>query len=1304
MATGGGEAARQDVYREIEESALALVADFRREDPERGAAARTRFAQALDARPRESGDLTGTSCALRAAVRRVADPETRRVTHRGLASLMLVLTLSSGDAEDMSGLLGLWTDVPVEPGQEQQRDLGTGVVAVWLPHAGRFLRDDRFSRRELFLMMGLLLRAYREEGAASGLRQQVIDVFPAMMSAWFTRESEVTADELTGAIEVLAGLVEELPPDEESTHILMMLLSAYHVERGRRSGLRVHADLAVDGYAHVAARSGPGLRAHLRFSLGAAEYERYRSFGERPDLDASIEHLAQSRAETGEEDREQGADHLLIAGLSERARLDDSAEDILAALRIWPAPAAVDVDGSVLPGAVLDGLASDLTSAAQAVVLSLDPERPEDVTTLGRLWDAAAGWIDRSDDRVAGPLLGPLHWQARMAHHQFSLTHALAALDRCVAALRAASGRSEEGSAKAQFRGEAAVAHLERYGYTGLASDLDESIAAQHDYLAAQNDPLRQANGLSNLSSALMLRAEATGSHEDLDASVAAMRDALALDNGDQLGAHGLHFADNLVSKLIARCDRLGTVSDLDEALTLGEAAVAGLRALEGAAAAERLGVALSNLGGAHRYRFEALRREADLDAALEALRGAVAAVPPEHPHHTRYLFNLGSCLTIAHRHGRETLEEALAHHRAAVRATAADHPGRARRVASLSSTLLTRWARTGDEQPAEEALSLLRQVHDDPRNSAEGRLDAAHALAAALRETGLRHADEAALREAVRLDAEVAGASTGAVTRRIVGAERSALLTERLDGPAAALPGWERTVELLSQVAWRGLSRMDQERSLVGWSGAGRSAAACALDAGEGRRAVELLEQGRSVLWTQSLESRAEDTPLDHADPELATELRQVGAALEAATAGQAWHGPEEPARQPSVDQQVLLGRRWDVLVERATGVLRGESPFHGVGYDELAEAAADGPVILVNLAPRRCDALIVRHGRREPLIVPLGLILAEAAERAEGLHDALRALEAGRSSAEGYVHAQMVLADTLDWLWERVVRPVLDALGFAEPVEDPGAGAGPAERPRVWWCPTGPLTLLPLHAAAPGGVGTDDGSLRRTIPSYTSTVRGLRRARTREPGPAAEGQQERVLTVATPATPGYPPLAHAAEEATAAASVLADRLGLGSTTLVGEDATRRRVREGLERCSRAHFACHGGRQEGLPSSSSLQLHDGPLTVLDIARQRLAHADLAFLSACSTAVGDATLQDEALHVAAGLQLAGFREVVGTLWSVTDDHAVDIARQFYGALGNGTGAAEAIVEAAEHMRRRFPLEPVRWAGYLHFGP
>ena len=58
-------------------------------------------------------------------------------------------------------------------------------------------------------------------------------------------------------------------------------------------------------------------------------------------------------------------------------------------------------------------------------------------------------------------------------------------------------------------------------------------------------------------------------------------------------------------------------------------------------------------------------------------------------------------------------------------------------------------------------------------------------------------------------------------------------------------------------------------------------------------------------------------------------------------------------------------------------------------------------------------------------------------------------------------------------------------------------------------------------------------------------------------------------------------------------------------------------------------------------------------------------HSEPAFLSAYHTAVGDEFTPDKVLHLAARMQIAGFNEVIGTLWNVDDTIAHEVVTRFY---------------------------------------
>lgn len=77
------------------------------------------------------------------------------------------------------------------------------------------------------------------------------------------------------------------------------------------------------------------------------------------------------------------------------------------------------------------------------------------------------------------------------------------------------------------------------------------------------------------------------------------------------------------------------------------------------------------------------------------------------------------------------------------------------------------------------------------------------------------------------------------------------------------------------------------------------------------------------------------------------------------------------------------------------------------------------------------------------------------------------------------------------------------------------------------------------------------------------------------------------------------------------------------------------------------------------------------PLTVESLRDLRLQENPpfLAVLSACSTIAADAEgLEDEGIHLVSAFHLAGFTNVVGTLWPVFDPHCAEVATILYDTI------------------------------------
>jgi tetratricopeptide (TPR) repeat protein len=500
----------------------------------------------------------------------------------------------------------------------------------------------------------------------------------------------------------------------------------------------------------------------------------------------------------------------------------------------------------------------------------------------------------------------------------------------------------------------------------------------------------------------------------------------------------------------------------------------------------------------------------------------------------------------------------------------------------------------------------------------------------------------------------------------------------------ADAVTAFESVIGLLPQIASGELRRADQENRLARWTGIAVTAAACALAEGRGEKAVAFLEQGRGILLSRGLDVRTDLTSLRARHPALAGEFDRLRAEIEAtydlrSTAP----GARDHVRQ----QRRRQSGRWDELLERIRAEAGFEEFARAPSLDRILAQAHQGPVVYLNLSEERSDAIILGPGGART--VPLGVGPREADEQVRKLHAALRPDRV----VDPREHRPVF--EVLAWLWDELVEPVLDALA-------PLASAPGAPPPRVWWVPTGPATLLPIHAAghhdarAPGGSRS---ALDRVISSYTPTVRALAAARGQE---SVSGPPRR-LVVAMPETPDAEPLRGVAEEVKVIQGLFAD-----ARVLSGREATKHRVLAELPHHTWAHFACHAVADQDIPSRGRLLLDDHeerPLTVDDIARLELDGLELAYLSSCDSARTGPRHVDEAVNLASTFQLAGFPHVVATLWPALDRFAVGFAEDVYRRLAAGGDAdvALAVHSATRTARERFPNLPGLWAGHVHVG-
>lgn len=206
--------------------------------------------------------------------------------------------------------------------------------------------------------------------------------------------------------------------------------------------------------------------------------------------------------------------------------------------------------------------------------------------------------------------------------------------------------------------------------------------------------------------------------------------------------------------------------------------------------------------------------------------------------------------------------------------------------------------------------------------------------------------------------------------------------------------------------------------------------------------------------------------------------------------------------------------------------------------------------------------------------------------------------------------------------------------------------------------------MGLAPIHVAGLHAKGSRDNTMSRVVSSYISSFKALKFSRERK---AVNFPELKMLEITIPTSPsGHKNLNVTFEE-----RAIQDVFKENVTKLV--HPTPKQVLEHLPTHSFAHFACHGLSVPSDPSQSGLLLvEDGNaaiLTVRDLEQVDLEQAQIAYLSACSTAeLSNVRLIDEAIHLANAFQIAGFQHVVGTLWTANDEAAGQIARRFYASL------------------------------------
>ena len=465
----------------------------------------------------------------------------------------------------------------------------------------------------------------------------------------------------------------------------------------------------------------------------------------------------------------------------------------------------------------------------------------------------------------------------------------------------------------------------------------------------------------------------------------------------------------------------------------------------------------------------------------------------------------------------------------------------------------------------------------------------------------------------------------------------------------------------------------------------------------------VQLYERSRSVLWDRLINSKTQTDMLEEQHKELAGRYRELRRLLASS---------EQPdPRVVSMPQdRYQTAADLDEVIKEIHGKPGFEDflllPF---SQTEMQIYAREGPIIylVAGIGDGAGIALTISLHSISTVNLP-----QYSEDQCRLRHSHLQHVFSFRDNVPAA--SDQLLGEVLKWLWYSAAEPTLRALDLLSTNKELDSTL----LPRVWWVTSNWASRLPIHAAGDYSLATEKGLtctvMDNVISSYTPTLRALKYSRSRLDQLKKEAfmtsKSDKVLLVAMHDTRDRRKLDNALPEAVLVQAILQPHLK--ARLLVNAEATRKHVIQNLRHCTVAHLACHGEADQADPLRSKLLLDDWaskPLRVSFLMRMEMSKCQLAYLSACQTAVNqDEELEEEGLHLSGAFQMAGVPNVIATSWNIIDEEAAGVAGQFYMGLKNEVGEIDATRSARSlhatllDMRNR-GLSPYIWGAYAHFG-
>ncbi|KAG8900137.1 hypothetical protein FRB99_006211 [Tulasnella sp. 403] len=779
-------------------------------------------------------------------------------------------------------------------------------------------------------------------------------------------------------------------------------------------------------------------------------------------------------------------------------------------------------------------------------------------------------------------------------------------------------------------------------------------------------------------------RYKRSSSQHDLDEAIKAYKEALELWPLD--GARPLEIMRNLGHALWTRCQIGKDLSDAESAIHIYDE----LLPLLDPDHAWRPGI-LTNLGAVFIIRYEGSNDIANLERGIRYLKEAISSRSDDSRHRPRILSNLGAALSMQYNtSGRDSdLEDAIYYLQEALSLEDADHPDRLAVLTNIAGALHTRYWRTGDTSDLEKAIPCLEEAISSA-NGTHSRPMCLNNLAIALSDRYRLTKNASDLDRAIHLFEQVPSLMpknhpTRPQALSNLGTALLELFRASMDGSVR-----ERALRCFEEAL---ISPNNHDRVSALWNSLTNFPKHPSPSDDIPlmfNRCIELANhlppqhpkyaQMAALIAPHISTFMARE--LDVRQLFLATGIDPESTAEDAALAlfGKGSKG----IASPSIHQLQTTANRLRVDWERVVHEIRALDGFKHflkpAPFTVLQRAAIKGPVIFVNISKSRSDAVIVTSDR-PPTVVPLEFATPDQVDRllTQPLRDFTKPQTDRRCKS------------VLKVLWELIVEPIVTALRGSLDVP---------KSSRIWWCPTNATIRLPFHAAGIYQRGSESLPSLYTS-SYTPTLEALIRAREGQPN---YSRYPSILLVGQPNTPGQVELPQVSEEIRRVRKRIPH-----SSVIMDDQATRDIVLSAMASREWVHLSCHGNINRDNPLLSHFALYDGSLSLLELMKQRLPNAELAFLSACYSAADDSKAPDEFLHLAAAMQFAGFKSVVGTMWVMVDDAGPILADEFYrrmlerkDSVPDHTKSARALGGAVKMLRKE-QLPMWVWINFVHWG-